>query len=172
MKKILFLLVSVLPLCQACRQQQSDEPQRGDALISYVERFPECEPQDLYKMVFQDLYGPGHIISDSASCAGYILHEVETMDDCDRFPLYEYTLPDSHYVRVNLVLVKRGLIGTEELTSAVLRSVQQGRQPDMRFHMSHSQRFKAAYDPHYRIVRRDIFEREIMPLLHSGKAHQ
>ena len=29
----------------------------------------------------------------------------------------------------------------------------------------HSQRFKDAYAPHYRIVRRDLFEREILPLL-------
>ena len=29
----------------------------------------------------------------------------------------------------------------------------------------HSQRFKDAYAPHYRIVRRDLFEKEILPLL-------
>lgn len=31
--------------------------------------------------------------------------------------------------------------------------------------MHHSRRFNAAYHPHYRIIRRDIFEREILPKL-------
>ena len=78
------------------------------------------------------------------------------------FPLYEYTLCDSNFVRVNLVLVKRGIISLEHLVSAVLRSTEGMVTPDHRFVMSHSKAFKAAYDPHYRIIRRDIFERELL----------
>lgn len=166
------ILLSPLLLLLACQQPIGEKNMRGDALIAYAEQYPESEPQDLYKMVFQDLYGPGHIITDSTSCADYINREVTLMEDSERFPMYEYTLSDSNYVRVNLVLVKRGIINPEKLTSAVLRSVQPGRQPDGRFHMSHSTRFKAAYDPHYRIVRRDIFERELLPLLDTRQAHQ
>jgi len=29
----------------------------------------------------------------------------------------------------------------------------------------HSRHFNEVYDPHYRIIRRDLFEREILPLL-------
>lgn len=139
----------------------------GDAMIRYAEQYPECEPQDLYKLVFQDFYGPGHIIRDSLSCAQYIHREVEEMDGETAFPIYEYTLCDSNYVRINLIVVKRGLLDERTLTSAVLRSVQPGQQPDMRFHMSHSVRFKKAYNPHYRIVKREIFERELLPLLNT-----
>lgn len=163
-KKVYLLMLGMGLLLTACHTIQKEEPRRGDALIEYATRYPECEPQDLYKMVFQDLYGPGHIISDSLSCLGYIVRETEGMEESDRFPLYEYTLSDSHYVRVNLVLVKRGLVEPEQLASCVLRSVQQGPQPEGRFHMSHSQRFKEAYDPHYRIVSREVFERELLPL--------
>ena len=164
-------MLGIVLIISGCKTPERDIPQRGDRLIAYAEQYPECEPQDLYKMVFQDLYGPGHIISDSASCYNYIVQETESMVDSDRFPLYEYTLTDSNYVRVNLVLVKRGLLDAELLTSAVLHSVQSGPQPDGRFHMSHSARFKAAYDPHYRIVRRDIFEHELLPLLDSCQTH-
>lgn len=35
--------------------------------------------------------------------------------------------------------------------------------------MHHSRAYKDAYNPHYRIVRRDIFEKEILPKLNGGK---
>jgi hypothetical protein len=31
--------------------------------------------------------------------------------------------------------------------------------------MHHSQQFSEHYDPHYRIIEREIFEREILPLI-------
>ena len=35
--------------------------------------------------------------------------------------------------------------------------------------MHHSRAYNAAYHPHYRIVRRDIFEEEILPKLEGRK---
>lgn len=142
-----------------------------EALKAYAARYPEAQPEDLYKLVFQDLYGPGHLLTDSAAAMRYISSEVEQMSDAaypkslhnvndGPFPLYEYTLCDSNFVRVNLVLVKRGVFSLEQFVSAVLRSTEGMVTPDHRFVMSHSKAFKAAHDPHYRIIRRDIFERE------------
>ena len=130
--------------------------------MQYAERYPAAEPQDLYKLVFQDMFGPGHLITDSSSCYAYIEREVAAMGSGSQFPLYEYTLCDSNFVRVNLSLVKDGRITLRELVSAVLRSAEGLPTPDPRFVMSHSKAFKDAYDPHYRIVRRDIFEREML----------
>ena len=161
------LLLSVLHFTFA----SSLHGQCNRALIQYAERYPKAEAQDLYKLVFQDLYGPGHLLTNADDARRYIGQEVEQMSDSAYpqyihhdtpipFPLYEYTLCDSHFVRVNLVLVKQGIIGLEELVSAVMRSVEGLPTPDPRFVMSHSAAFKKAYDPHYRIIRRDIFERE------------
>lgn len=36
---------------------------------------------------------------------------------------------------------------------------------EQKYVLHHSPRYNAAYAPHYRIIRRDIFEREILPLL-------
>ena len=77
------------------------------------------------------------------------------------FPLYEYTLCDSNFVRVNLVLVKRGWFTLEQFVSALLRSAKGLPTPDPKFVQSHSPAFRSAYNPHYRIIRRDIFEREL-----------
>ena len=141
----------------------------NEALIRYAERYPAAEPTDLSKLVFQDLYGPGHLITDSLAAVRYISKEVDEMADPrpngTPFPLFEYTLCDSNYVRVNLLLVKWGKISCEQLVSAVLRSAEGLPSPDPKFVQSHSAAFKAAYDPHYRIVRRDIFESELLPLI-------
>ena len=157
MKKILPLLL-LLPLAAAA---QSPCP---DALKRYSERYPAAQEQDLQKLVFQDTYGPGHLIKDSASCARYIEREMETMESDEAFPLYEYTLCDSHFVRVNLRVVKEGRLTVRQLTSAVLRSAE-GLPTGTPVH--HSRAFNEAYHPHYRIVRRDIFERELLPLLYD-----
>lgn len=133
--------------------------------MAYAEQYPAAEPTDLYKLVFQDLYGPGHLITDSATCAQYIEKEVEAMATSFLFPLFEYTLCDSNYVRVNLQTVKDGRLSVRALTHAVLCSVDSLHTPDHKYVVSHSQAFKEAYDPHYRIVRRDIFERDILPLI-------
>ena len=137
----------------------------GEALMQYAQRYPAAEATDLYKLVFQDLYGPGHLLTDSLAAVRYISKEVAEMKDTNPFPLYEYTLCDSNFVRVNLILVKRGILSLEQLVSAVLRSAKGLPTPDPKFVMSHSTAFKASYDPHYRIVRRDIFEREILRLI-------
>jgi hypothetical protein len=157
--------------------------------MKYAQRYPAAESQDLYKLVFQDLYGPGHLLTDSLAAVRYISREVAEMKDTypevfrdvndGPFPLYEYTLCDSNFVRVNLVLVKRGVIALDKLVSALLRSTEGLPAPDPKFVMTHSTAFKAAYDPHYRIIRRDIFDREFRneigvyiiatPLHHQGQ---
>lgn len=139
----------------------------NEALMRYAEQYTVAEPADLYKLVFQDQYGPGHLITDSLSCVRYIQKEIEQqcVNEITTFPLYEYTLCDSNFVRVNLYLVKWGKISLQQLVSALLRSTVGLPSPDPKFVMSHSDAFKKAYAPHYRIVRRDIFERELLPLI-------
>ena len=158
MKKLILLMV-LWPMVAAAQT-----PCR-EALMQYAQRYPAAEATDLYKLVFQDLYGPGHLITDSLAAVRYITKEVDEMKDTNTFPLYEYTLCDSNFVRVNLVLVKRGILSVEQIVSAVLRSAEGLPTPNHKFVMSHSTAFKNTYNPHYRIVRRDIFMREIWPFI-------
>ena len=160
----LLLAVVLLASCRPAAPEPSEEP-CADALMAYAEQYPAAEPQDLYKLVFQDLYGPGHLLTDSAACAYYINDELSSMPDSNGLPDYEYTRCEGNFVRVNLRLVRQGTLSVEQLTSAVMRSAQGIASPDQKYVMSHSAAFKAAYAPHYRIVRRDIFERELLPLL-------
>lgn len=167
---IIALIASGLLVFCSCgsdvKPDQAEVP-CADALIAYAEQYPAAEPQDLYKLVFQDLYGPGHLITDSADCYRYVEREIneQCINEETTFPLYEYTLCDSNFVRVNLYLVKWGRIGLEQLVSAVIRSADGMPVPNPKYVVSHSDAFKKAYAPHYRIVRRDIFERELLPLI-------
>lgn len=174
MKRLLYCL-SVVLLLAACQNTQNETGSPSvtggdgafcaEALIRYAERYPAAEPIDLYKLVFQDLYGPGHLLADTAAARRYISREAEAMPDSTAFPAYEYTLCDSHFVRVNLLIVKHGTMTVEQLASAVIRSAEGLPVPNPKYVLSHSAAFKEAYQPHYRIVRRDIFEREILPQL-------
>ena len=161
MKKTITLLLIVLA------SLTTSHAQCADALIQYAQRYPAAEAQDLYKLVFQDLYGPGHLLTDSAAAIRYISSEVEQMSDNSKFPLFEYTLCDSNFVRVNLILVKRGVISIEALVSALLRSAKGLPTPEGKYVLSHSTAFKEAYDPHYRILKRELFEREILPAVRN-----
>ena len=164
MKKTATVLFAVVMLV-SCQQKTHETAcsSCAEALIAYSEQYPAAEPTDLYKMVFQDLYGPGHLLTDSTAALRYITAEVETMDSPSGMPPYEYTLCDSNFVRVNLSLVQHGAITAEQLADAMVRSAEGLPTPDPRYVVSHSAAFKAAYDPHYRIIRRDIFEQEILP---------
>lgn len=159
-------------LLAACTTPPAPQGPEGcaDALIQYAVRYPAAEPQDLYKLVFQDLYGPGHLLTDSTDCARYIGEELSRMaaDTTESTAVpYEYTLCEGNFVRVDLGLVQQGTISIGQLTSAVMRSAEGLLRPDHRFVMSHSAAFKEAYHPHYRIVRSDIFEQELLPLINT-----
>lgn len=161
------LAIAIVTLLASCQQKATMEecPSCADALMAYTEQYPEAEPTDLYKLVFQDLYGPGHLLTDSTAALRYINAELAEMDSNGGMPLYEYTLCDSNFVRVNLSLVQDGIITAEQLADAMVRSAEGLPTPDHKYVVSHSTAFKAAYHPHYRIVRRDIFEQEILPTI-------
>ena len=160
-------IIIAVALLAACQTKQSDTGCNScaEALIAYAEQYPEAEPTDMYKLVFQDMYGPGHLLTDSTAALRYINAELESMTDSTSFPTYEYTLCDSNHVRVNLTLVQDGIITAEQLADAMVRSAKGLPTPNHKYVVSHSDAFKAAYHPHYRIVRRDIFEQEILPLI-------
>ena len=124
MKKTATVLFAVVMLV-SCQQKTHETAcsSCAEALIAYSEQYPAAEPTDLYKMVFQDLYGPGHLLTDSTAALRYITAEFETMDSPSGMPPYEYTLCDSNFVRVNLSLVQHGAITAEQLADAMVRTL-------------------------------------------------
>jgi hypothetical protein len=71
-------------------------------IIEHLIRRSEAQPRDFYKLLFQGVFGVGHIISDRAW--DILVEEAGRIDLGDHLddPLFEPVSPDGLMVRVNL----------------------------------------------------------------------
>lgn len=106
-----------------------------------MERYPLSRLVDYYKNFFQDKFGPGHIVSDTASAGTYLRRELaqmiaeqDTPDDhrvCisnednnteENVHFVECTGWEQNYARVNLRAVLEGKITYKKLSEAFMES--------------------------------------------------
>jgi len=184
----------------------SAQPDCRKVLQEYMNHYPASDLCDVYKFCFQDIFGPAHLTIDTAQSVRYIQDEIAKSKQLDG-PDYEYVGCEGNYVRVNLSLVKRGLLNTAQLASCLARSVEvphimtveewkyrwnelENILVNMKpspghftldsesieslldrggYTVHHSYSYNSTYNFHYRIIRRDIFENEILPLISSAK---
>ena len=90
--------------------------------------YPESTLQDIYKSFYQEQFGPGHIISDTATARRYLMKELsETGETLS--PYFEPTGSQGAYVRVYLSAVANSLITAEQLLDALIRSANSWQEP-------------------------------------------
>ena len=105
--------------------------------------YPESRLIDYYKNFFQDKFGPGHMVTDTASAGAYLRKELAQMPS-DNFPddqrvcisndasekatsdYIEFTGWEHNFMRVDLYLVKNGIIPYDKFFEAFLESVKTG----------------------------------------------
>ncbi|WP_227472116.1 hypothetical protein [Parabacteroides bouchesdurhonensis] len=172
------------------------------AVTRQMVTYPKSTLKDLYKNFFQDKFGPGHIINDVASAARYLRHEMDSYSNMSG-EVAEPTGWEGNFYRVNLSVLKKGIIPYDVFLEAFVRSVN-GIQPvsiekwrdewhsietiirSMNLFLPdyeadkaeiekrlangeyvghHSSIFEETYSPHYRIISKLIFEKELLPLL-------
>lgn len=104
------------------------------AVRSAIERqladYPESTLQDIYKSFYQEHFGPGHIISDTASARRYLMKEISEMGETQS-PYFEPTGSQGDYVRVYLSAVADSLITAEQLLDALIRSANSWQEPSV-----------------------------------------
>ena len=102
------------------------------AVRSAIERqlttYPESTLQDIYKSFYQEHFGPGHIISDTASARRYLMRELSEMGK-SQSPYFEPTGSQGDYIRVYLSAVADSLITAEQLLDAFVRSANSRQEP-------------------------------------------
>ena len=102
------------------------------AMRSAIERqlvtYPESTLQDIYKSFYQEHFGPGHIISDTASARRYLMRELSEMGKTQS-PYFEPTGSQGDYVRVYLSAIADNLITAERLLDAFIRSANLWQEP-------------------------------------------
>ena len=80
-------------------------------LLEQIENHPNQTLQDVYKSCYQDEYGPGHLISNESSAINSLLQEINTIEKYyTPVTLFEQTGIYGNYLRVDLTLVRDGII--------------------------------------------------------------
>jgi hypothetical protein len=183
----------VLLFYQACHQ-----PDNGiqRAVKAQLIIYPESGLQDIYKSFFQDEYGPGHLLTDSADAWQYLESEISEMTSSGNHTAEPCGKGENFY-RVPLDLVKDGIISDSSLFRAFMESASSFRVPEIeswkkkwekieaviegmklnlpnyeedkkalsdmlsqgKTAVHHSQKYEERYNPHYRIVAKEQWER-------------
>ena len=119
MKKALLILF--LSCSLGLFGQQFDTLSIHAAIEHQMAAYPQSTLQDIYKSFYQDRFGPGHMISDTASARSYLMRELSEMNEASTV-YYEPTGSEGRYVRVYLSAVADSLITAEQLLDAFVRS--------------------------------------------------
>ncbi|MCF8225496.1 MAG: hypothetical protein K9J30_06430 [Bacteroidales bacterium] len=114
------VLLLVLLMITGCMETESEIIRKS--LGTKLEMYPASTLKDLYKSYFQDYFGPGHLISDTASAGRYLDYELSQDDYIDSV-LIEPTGYEGNFYRVNLSLIKDNIIPRDTFFRYFIESV-------------------------------------------------
>ncbi|MCE1199422.1 MAG: hypothetical protein LWW85_10675 [Marinilabiliales bacterium] len=107
-------------------------PADRSAIEAYIQLelalFPKASLQDLYKNYFQDAFGPGHLIPDKVKPAQYLLQELHE-PHLFKGPLLQPLGIRHQFWRVNLSLVKNGIVPLPAMLEGLYLSAPKARNP-------------------------------------------
>ena len=87
-----------------------------------IEKYPKAQLADIYKSFYQDNFGPGHILGDSVGAWRYFMSELQDTTEWEG-PNYEFTGEGKNFVRVNMDLVRKGILPAPEYFQAFKNSL-------------------------------------------------
>jgi hypothetical protein len=116
-----FALLGLLLPCCAGKPSEFETAVQA-AVQRQLKIYPQSELKDLYKHFFQDAFGPGHLLSDTAAAGNYLRRELASFDKADG-PIMEPTGWQGKFYRVNLSVLKEKKIPYEVFFDAFVRSV-------------------------------------------------
>jgi hypothetical protein len=166
--------------------------------------YPKSNLQDLYKNFFQDRFGPGHLIPDTAMAGEYLRKELESYSVVtNENPLFELIGWENNFYRVSTDVLKMDIIPYSVYLEAFIESANTTPEasveewktewnkilsiiekkkielPDYeedksklqslinsgQYATHHSDNFELIYQPHYRIIKKELFLNKIKPLI-------
>ena len=89
-------------------------------LLAHAQRYPNMEPTDAVKLIYQSEFGGGHLIRDESSCLDRLYQEYKNTIQQSSLPLWEDI--GGSMVRVNLGALDTAGWSHEKLGQAFLRS--------------------------------------------------
>ena len=125
MKKTTFIIAILAALSlSACLPRKATSGVPEDAVRTLCEEmvrtYPQATLQDLYKTCYQDFFGPGHMVTDSAAAWRYIHYEVEALTNDSSKELWREVKDEPtgfrhRFVRVDLRRIVLGQISEAEV---------------------------------------------------------
>jgi hypothetical protein len=91
----------------------------------HLARHPVMEPRDVYKLLYQGVLGPEHLVASPEDFTARLRTEYEAVPPCAAELLWEPVRPDGALGRLNLRPFKAGWGDVERLVSACLRTARQ-----------------------------------------------
>lgn len=89
-------------------------------LLTHAARYPQMEPRDAVKLIYQNEFGGGHLIKDEAGCLHYLRREYAAVRQDAAAPLLEDL--GNGILRVNLAALDARGLSVSDLGQAFLRS--------------------------------------------------
>lgn len=71
-------------------------------VLEHKASYPEMQIQDVYKLVYQSIFGPGHMGTDESQIAKWLNDELNTVSADSTVDLIEDISPTGTYIRINL----------------------------------------------------------------------
>ena len=98
------------------------ELSKEEAVDYLAVTYPQAQVCDIYKSFYQDNYGPGHLLGDTIAAKNYFLSELNDSSEWGG-PDFEFTGEGKNFVRLNMDLVRRGLIPCQAYFDAFKESL-------------------------------------------------
>ena len=127
--RIALILTGVAVSFGGCAGDGDFERRVSERVVWQMDNYPESRLRDLYKNFFQDRFGPGHMIADSASAGAYLRRELLMVKGPSQVNLTEVTGWRGDYVRIDLWVIKEGLVSYQAFLEAFMESAQGVRLP-------------------------------------------
>lgn len=126
MKRLIILALAALSLA-ACTHGNVPREEVRTMCKQIAEKYPAATLQDVYKTCYQDFFGPGHMVTDSAAALRYIHSEVEELTKEKECELTiesndEPTGFRHRFVRIDLRRIVLGQISEEEVLCRFMES--------------------------------------------------
>lgn len=122
MRRILFTIVATALMLASCADSHHQRIRK--AVERQLEDFPSSSLLDLYKSFFQDNFGPGHIVADTAAARAYIMSELAGAAEYDRH-YFEPAGTGENFYRVSLATVADSVVPMDLFFDAFYESVKE-----------------------------------------------
>lgn len=126
--RIIHLYLSIMPILTGLIGFETGHAQENDALIRlleyHLERYPEMQADDVYKLLYQGTMGAGHFIKNPEGARKYLDSESARVVSNREIPLMEQVSLEGDLVRLNIAPYKASGGDAESLFRAVMKTVE------------------------------------------------